>query len=55
MFSRAHTSNLLQWNFIYLPLFFLGVFLFIYEFCVCLIQALVYNLMLSQYFDEHSM
>lgn len=32
----------------------LGIFVFFYESCVLVIQAFVYNLMLSQYLDEHS-
>jgi F0F1-type ATP synthase membrane subunit a len=54
MFCNSHSSFLFTLNWIFFPLYFFGVFIFIYEFCVCLVQALVYKLMLSQYFDEHS-
>lgn len=35
-------------------MFFFIKFLFFYEMSVCLIQGLVYSLMLVQYLDEHS-
>lgn len=54
MFRKSQFFLGLSLKIIYFFLFFLGIFVFFYEFCVCVIQALVFNLMLRQYFDEHS-
>jgi F0F1-type ATP synthase membrane subunit a len=55
MLRGLHVDYLIKGGFfIYLIILLIGVGGFIYEFCVCLVQALVYALMISQYLDEHS-
>jgi len=51
MFSSFHSSQKFVSFFFF---FFFGLFLFFYETCVSIIQALVFKLMLFQYLDEHS-
>jgi len=55
MFRKIHYKALLYRNLVYwgvLLVFGLGVLF--YERCICVIQGLVYSLMLVQYYDEHS-
>uniref|UniRef100_A0A343VVI6 ATP synthase subunit a n=1 Tax=Bothromesostoma personatum TaxID=27905 RepID=A0A343VVI6_9PLAT len=54
MFSNFHSSLLFSNYFLFFFVFFFGIFIFFYESCVSLVQAFVYGLMISQYFDEHS-
>lgn len=55
MFSGSHKVKLLGLNFvIYLIMFFFGIFIFFYESCICIIQALVFGLLIKNYYDEHS-
>jgi len=55
MFSNFHISLIFKFQiFFFLVFLIFGFFIFFYETCVCVIQGLVYRLMISQYFDEHS-
>jgi ATP synthase subunit 6 len=54
LFCNSHISNLIVFKRRFFLLYFFGIFIFFYELCVCIVQALVYNLMVIQYFDEHS-
>lgn len=55
MFRKLHTSFLLNASLRgFAVLWVGGLMVFFYEFCVCIVQALVYALMIAQYFDEHS-
>jgi F0F1-type ATP synthase membrane subunit a len=50
MFSNFHISFILNLNnFFFFFFFFFGLFIFFYEMCVCVIQAIVYTLMVNQY------
>jgi len=55
MFRKLHTSNLIKRKLLMMVvLYFFGIFIFFYESCICVIQALVYRLLIKNYFDEHS-
>ena len=55
MLRSSHADSLLNKGFIvYAVVLVIGVGVFFYESCVCLVQSLVYALMISQYLDEHS-
>jgi len=53
MFSSSSSNRLVKFSFIFIIMFFFGILVFFYERCVCLVQGLVYFLMLTQYLDEH--
>jgi F-type H+-transporting ATPase subunit a len=54
LFSNFHCSQIFLLDGFFFFFFIFGVTLFLYESCVSIIQALVYNLMLFQYLDEHT-
>lgn len=53
MFAYSSNCRLTNRRIALILFIIIGVFILFYERCVCLVQGLVYFLMLTQYLDEH--